>query len=229
MLPVPAADAGALVAVDRPGDAGRRGVARPLVEGLGAETVVRDPSGARLFDIEPAAVRGDGARGAARARRRNRHVASSRRGSTSSSAASGSTCRPRRHSRSTATPEPRGDHAAVAGLPRRTPGPIEMRAGTLIEYRLKLHGMPGGWRTRIEAWEPPLRFVDVQLSGPYALWEHTQVFTPRGEGASRSATASATRYRSVRSARWPTRSFVRRDFERIFDHRARRRRRAPPA
>jgi uncharacterized protein YbjT (DUF2867 family) len=30
------------------------GVARPLIEGLSTETVVRDPSGARLFDVEPA-------------------------------------------------------------------------------------------------------------------------------------------------------------------------------
>jgi hypothetical protein len=29
------------------------GVARPLVEGLSTETVVTDPSGAGLFDVEP--------------------------------------------------------------------------------------------------------------------------------------------------------------------------------
>ncbi len=64
-----------------------------------------------------------------------------------------------------------------------TPEPIEMEAGTLIEYRLKLHGVPVRWKTRIEVWEPPRRFVDVQLSGPYALWHHTHYFEPDGEGA----------------------------------------------
>jgi hypothetical protein len=44
-----------------------------------------------------------------------------------------------------------------------TAGPIEMRPGVLIEYRLRLHGVPVRWRTRIAAWEPPRRFVDVQL------------------------------------------------------------------
>jgi ligand-binding SRPBCC domain-containing protein len=64
-----------------------------------------------------------------------------------------------------------------------TPAPIEMGAGTLIEYRLRLHGVPVRWRTRIETWEPPHRFVDVQLSGPYALWHHTHTFEPDGPDA----------------------------------------------
>jgi ligand-binding SRPBCC domain-containing protein len=63
-----------------------------------------------------------------------------------------------------------------------TPGAIAMAAGTLIEYRLTLHRVPIRWRTRIEVWEPPRRFVDVQLSGPYALWEHTHAFEPVSAG-----------------------------------------------
>ena len=47
-----------------------------------------------------------------------------------------------------------------------TPRPIDMGEGALIEYRLKLHGIPVRWRTRIETWEPPHRFVDVQLIRP---------------------------------------------------------------
>ena len=64
-----------------------------------------------------------------------------------------------------------------------TPRPIEMRKGALIEYRLRLHGIPIRWRTEITAWEPPHRFVDVQLSGPYALWHHTHTFEPDGPDA----------------------------------------------
>jgi len=57
-----------------------------------------------------------------------------------------------------------------------TPLPIEMRPGALIEYRIKLLGMPLSWQTRIEQFEPPFRFVDTQLRGPYAHWHHTHTF-----------------------------------------------------
>jgi ligand-binding SRPBCC domain-containing protein len=63
-----------------------------------------------------------------------------------------------------------------------TPLPLEMRRGTLLEYRLGLFGITFGWRTRIAAWDPPHGFVDVQLSGPYAVWEHTHVFVPTESG-----------------------------------------------
>jgi ligand-binding SRPBCC domain-containing protein len=63
-----------------------------------------------------------------------------------------------------------------------TPAPVTMAAGTRLEYRLRLHGLPLRWLTRIEVWEPPLRFVDVQLRGPYRLWHHTHTFEPDGDG-----------------------------------------------
>ena len=47
-----------------------------------------------------------------------------------------------------------------------------MRAGSLINYRLRLHGIPIRWRTRIDAWQPPHNFVDIQEKGPYSLWHH---------------------------------------------------------
>jgi ligand-binding SRPBCC domain-containing protein len=52
----------------------------------------------------------------------------------------------------------------------------EIQEGTLIDYRLKLHGLPMKWRTRIEKWRPNEAFVDLQLSGPYTRWEHTHGF-----------------------------------------------------
>lgn len=63
-----------------------------------------------------------------------------------------------------------------------TPDPIEMRVGTLIQYRLRLHGLPISWLTSIQAWEPPHRFVDQQIRGPYALWHHTHTFADDGAG-----------------------------------------------
>jgi ligand-binding SRPBCC domain-containing protein len=57
-----------------------------------------------------------------------------------------------------------------------TPAPIEMRPGTLIDYRLSLFGVGFRWRTEIEAFEPGVRFVDVQLRGPYRRWHHTHTF-----------------------------------------------------
>jgi len=68
------------------------------------------------------------------------------------------------------------------GFEIRTPLPIEMREGTLIEYRLRLMGLPMTWLTRIDRWEPGAGFVDRQLRGPYARWVHTHRFTPADRG-----------------------------------------------
>lgn len=59
-----------------------------------------------------------------------------------------------------------------------TPRPIPMHAGTLIEYRLKIHRVPIRWRTLIEQWQPSESFVDTQIKGPYKLWHHTHTFEP---------------------------------------------------
>ncbi len=99
-----------------------------------------------------------------------------------------------------------------------TSPPIVMQSGTLIDYRLRLHGIPIRWRTRIEDWEPPFRFVDTQLRGPYRLWHHTHTFTPCDEG---TLCRDVVRYRPFGGA-LIDRFFVRRDVRRIFEFRARR-------
>lgn len=57
-----------------------------------------------------------------------------------------------------------------------TPRPIAMQPGTIIDYQLRLHGIPVRWRTEITVWQPPQRFVDEQRQGPYRLWRHEHTF-----------------------------------------------------
>jgi len=57
-----------------------------------------------------------------------------------------------------------------------TPLPVEMQVGTLIDYRLRLFGLPFSWRTLISAWDPPHSFTDQQLRGPYREWRHSHLF-----------------------------------------------------
>ena len=56
--------------------------------------------------------------------------------------------------------------------------PDTLESGALIDYRLSLHRVPVSWRTRIEAWQPGRRFVDLQLRGPFGSWEHVHEFAP---------------------------------------------------
>jgi ligand-binding SRPBCC domain-containing protein len=55
-----------------------------------------------------------------------------------------------------------------------------MKPGALISYRLKLFGVPFRWLTEITVWEPNKRFIDTQLKGPYAKWEHEHTFSAEG-------------------------------------------------
>ena len=63
-----------------------------------------------------------------------------------------------------------------------TPEPIPMGEGTLIDYRLKVHGLPMKWRTKITRWNPPYQFADIQLKGPYKVWDHTHTFLEEDGG-----------------------------------------------
>lgn len=100
-----------------------------------------------------------------------------------------------------------------------TPEPIEMRVGTLIDYRLRLHGIPVSWHTRIEAWDPPHGFVDRQLRGPYALWHHTHTFEALDDGRTQMTDLVRYAQRFGPLGTLAEHLVVRRDLERIFDHR----------
>src|ERR1700739_2418648 len=60
--------------------------------------------------------------------------------------------------------------------------PQPVQQGTLIHYRLRVHGIPLRWTSEIVEWEPPHRFVDLQLRGPYKLWRHEHRFEARDGG-----------------------------------------------
>ena len=103
-----------------------------------------------------------------------------------------------------------------------TPPPIAMGVGAFIQYRLRVHGVPVRWDTLIQAWEPPRRFVDVQVRGPYRLWHHTHELSALDDG--RTLMRDTVRYALGFGALGALahRLIVRRDLEAIFAYRAQR-------
>ncbi|MEI7733539.1 MAG: SRPBCC family protein [Verrucomicrobiota bacterium] len=98
-----------------------------------------------------------------------------------------------------------------------TPPPITMREGALIDYKLRVRGVPLRWRTRISAWQPPHRFVDEQLRGPYRQWIHEHTFEARDGGTlTRDVVRYAVPFDFILHG-W----LVRPDVEKIFRYRAR--------
>ena len=99
-----------------------------------------------------------------------------------------------------------------------TPDPIILREGTIIDYRLRLRGIPVSWRSEITAWEPPQRFVDTQLRGPYRWWIHEHRFESADSG---TLMTDRVEY-GVLGGDIVHRLFVLPDLRRIFDYRAQR-------
>ena len=100
----------------------------------------------------------------------------------------------------------------------RTPLPIAMQAGALIDYTIGLHGIPMRWRTLISEWEQPHFFVDEQLKGPYALWVHRHAFTDHPTGG--TLISDEVRYRLPLSPLSDLAlPLVRRQLRRIFAYR----------
>lgn len=96
-----------------------------------------------------------------------------------------------------------------------TPAPINIRKGCLIDYSIRLRGIPIRWRTEISDWSPPFSFVDRQLKGPYLLWEHLHTFEQTPEG---TLARDQVRYRvpGGRIIHW---LMVKNDLIRIFEFR----------
>lgn len=96
-----------------------------------------------------------------------------------------------------------------------TPRPIAMRSGVLIDYRLRLRGIPIVWRSLIDDWQPPLRFVDQMQRGPYRHWRHLHTFEPRDGGTD---VVDQVDY-GVPGGAIVNRWFVAPDLRRIFEYR----------
>jgi ligand-binding SRPBCC domain-containing protein len=96
--------------------------------------------------------------------------------------------------------------------------PIDIRRGTLIDYQLKLRGLPVKWRTEITVWNPPFEFVDEQLKGPYKQWIHRHTFTELEKN--KTLIEDEVRYRlPFEPLGDAAHFFVRRELNYIFDFR----------
>ena len=97
-----------------------------------------------------------------------------------------------------------------------TPLPLEMGEGLEIDYRLKIHGFPARWKSKISRWEPPARFVDVQLRGPYRRWIHEHTFREVDGG---TLCEDAVEYAPLGGA-LVNKLLVEKDIKKIFDFRS---------
>ena len=95
----------------------------------------------------------------------------------------------------------------------------ELKAGTLIRYQLAWNSLRLKWTTRIEEWQPPKLFIDIQLKGPYRLWRHCHSFWPCDGG---TLMKDEVHYALPMGALGEVIAgkVVRRDLERVFDFRA---------
>ncbi len=101
-----------------------------------------------------------------------------------------------------------------------TPQPIDISEGALIDYKLRLRGLPMKWRTEISVWNPPHEFVDRQLIGPYRQWVHRHTFTE--VEPSKTLIEDEVLYRlPFEPLGDAVHFFVRRELEYIFDYRQR--------
>jgi len=96
-----------------------------------------------------------------------------------------------------------------------TPGPTAMRAGALLDYSLRVHGLPMSWQSEITVWEPPFCFVDEQRRGPYRSWVHKHSFFEDSGG---TLCRDEINY-VVPGGRFINWLIVRRDVEKIFEYR----------
>ena len=98
-----------------------------------------------------------------------------------------------------------------------TPAPVAMGVGTILDYRIRLHGVPMRWRTKITRWDQGVAFVDEQIRGPYFEWVHLHTFEDREDG---TWCEDLVRYR-VPGGALVHAAFVKHQLLRVFGYRQR--------
>ena len=96
-----------------------------------------------------------------------------------------------------------------------TPASSKMKQGSLLDYRLRIRGIPIRWQSEIAVWVPPHRFVDRQTKGPFSLWIHEHTFEDRDNG---TVVGDNVEY-AVPGGRIVQKFLVAPDIERIFKYR----------
>jgi ligand-binding SRPBCC domain-containing protein len=99
-----------------------------------------------------------------------------------------------------------------------TPQPVEIRRGTILDYRIRWYFIRILWRTMIVEWKPPHGFVDVQIKGPYKLWRHAHAFE-ESQGGTRMVDSVSYELPLGILGDIAHSLKVRSDLERIFDYR----------
>lgn len=99
-----------------------------------------------------------------------------------------------------------------------TPLPIIIQQGTIIDYKLNIYNIPVHWRTEISVWQPPHRFVDVQVKGPYRKWIHEHLFAAVPEGTRMIDSIQYSLYGGIMTPLL-NKILVRRDIQNIFNFR----------
>lgn len=94
----------------------------------------------------------------------------------------------------------------------------KVHEGTELNYKLKLHGIPLDWTSKIINWNPNNGFVDTQIQGPYKKWHHEHAFQDLGEGCLMRDIITyqlpAGWLGELVASKW-----VRSDLQKIFDYR----------
>jgi ligand-binding SRPBCC domain-containing protein len=60
-------------------------------------------------------------------------------------------------------------------------GEARRQAGAVLDYRVQCFGIPLAMRGFVREFDPPFRFLEVQVRGPFARWEHRHRFLDTGE------------------------------------------------
>ena len=106
-------------------------------------------------------------------------------------------------------------HLSFKVLNMSTP---QIQEGSIIDYRLKLHGIPFNWKTLITSFNKNDSFIDQQEKGPYKKWLHTHTFKKSAGGTLiRDHVVYKIPLGTV--GRFITGTYIKKDLSKIFNYR----------